>query len=430
LYKAYIMQQTNKKYIKVMSGCASNVKITNTHAYKYMPINELYHIRELNCLYNIKNNNHSSFNHFECVHFDKEYCRIKFPRLDADLLEIIFNNDRDVLQCLLDVSSGIAYLHNKRIIHRDLKSDNIMIKYPKQKKKLTRYKIIDFSHSIEIKQPNVYLDEYVSTFGYRSPEVFKYKQSIVKFYESKIDLWALGIILFEMVCNTSLYQEKSESEIFEYLRDHQSFENKFKPLLESNYNKFKSKNLIHTKIYFQWIKLLLSEEANQRPNACDFHAIVSKFAKAHLYKLEKATKTNHYQDIFCQARPDFVSLYIRINHQLFDRAIDTIKKFNMIDKYCYVDIDVLRPILLLLISYGNLTHVNLFEMAIALRAIVNVLLYDQGINQIKSSIKLISNRREYNTINDINVNKAVAIILAELGYDLMLHDTFNFRCSC
>ncbi len=85
---------------------------------------------------------------------------------------------------------GLHYLHGKNIIHRDLKPENILIFKSNGPLVL---KIGDFGISkIDLSKMKTTdtLDGRVSA-AYAAPEVINEKPST-----SKVDMWALGIILF------------------------------------------------------------------------------------------------------------------------------------------------------------------------------------------------------------------------------------------
>ena len=43
------------------------------------------------------------------------------------------------------ILSGVAYIHSKNVIHRDIKPDNILLETPEEN---TNLKLIDFGHSV------------------------------------------------------------------------------------------------------------------------------------------------------------------------------------------------------------------------------------------------------------------------------------------
>lgn len=103
------------------------------------------------------------------------------------------------------ITKAVAYLHSRRILHRDLKPQNILID---SKGKI---KIADFGlarqYSIPIKK---YTHEVV-TVWYRAPEILL--GSIE--YTTSVDSWSLGCIMAELYSNEPLFPGDSEiGEIF------------------------------------------------------------------------------------------------------------------------------------------------------------------------------------------------------------------------
>ena len=79
-------------------------------------------------------------------------------------------------------------LHKNKIIYRDLKPDNLLIK---QNGYLT---ILDISYSKELKNKNDITYTLCGTPNYLAPEII-----LNKGYNYSIDFWSLGVILFEML---------------------------------------------------------------------------------------------------------------------------------------------------------------------------------------------------------------------------------------
>ena len=84
------------------------------------------------------------------------------------------------------LSCVLSYLQKKKIIHRDLKPDNLMLEY-------TGYiKVIDFGIAKDITTKD-YTNTFIGTTHYMAPEII-----LGKNYNSSVDYWSLGIILYEM----------------------------------------------------------------------------------------------------------------------------------------------------------------------------------------------------------------------------------------
>ena len=98
---------------------------------------------------------------------------------------------------------GLGYLHSLKIVHCDMKPENIMIKLPEhpQDESLV-VKIIDFGSScFEDKKTFTYIQ---SRF-YRAPEII-----LGANYDNKIDIWSLGCLLSELFTGSPLIAGKNE----------------------------------------------------------------------------------------------------------------------------------------------------------------------------------------------------------------------------
>ena len=101
------------------------------------------------------------------------------------------------------IINGVEYLHSKNIVHRDLKPENLLLCEG------NILKIIDFGLS------NFYNGNYLSTpCGspcYASPEMV----SGNKYNGFNIDIWAIGIILFAMLCGYLPFEDDDNDILFQ-----------------------------------------------------------------------------------------------------------------------------------------------------------------------------------------------------------------------
>lgn len=94
--------------------------------------------------------------------------------------ELSINIDK----CFYEIIKGLSYLHSKNISHRDIKPENIMIC------RNGNVKIIDYDFLTNYTTMN----KNVGSVLYGAPEIHTND-----FYDKKVDLWSLGILLW--FCN-------------------------------------------------------------------------------------------------------------------------------------------------------------------------------------------------------------------------------------
>ena len=118
------------------------------------------------------------------------YC----PSSTVDLIEGL--DETTAWRFVRDVSGGLAYLHEKDIVHRDIKPDNVLIGED------GTFLITDFGVSLKMRSTlrrnstrQMQQGEMAGTIGYMGPELFGKKPEAVK----ATDIWALGATLYELL---------------------------------------------------------------------------------------------------------------------------------------------------------------------------------------------------------------------------------------
>ncbi|KZT25853.1 Pkinase-domain-containing protein [Neolentinus lepideus HHB14362 ss-1] len=111
-------------------------------------------------------------------------------RLNEDETRIIFGQ-----LCL-----AVAYIHDRGIVHRDLKLENVLLD------ERCRVKLGDFGFTREFDR-GVLLETFCGTTGYASPEMLEGR----KYLGPEVDIWSLGIILYTLLTGTLPFDDDEES---------------------------------------------------------------------------------------------------------------------------------------------------------------------------------------------------------------------------
>lgn len=104
-------------------------------------------------------------------------------------------SEADCVRHLSDMAKAVQYLHENGIVHRDLKPENILLSTPNDEDAVV--KVADFGLAKVFTGTN--MKTKCGTWGYSAPEMIS--GSGISFgYDSKVDSWSLGTILYILLC--------------------------------------------------------------------------------------------------------------------------------------------------------------------------------------------------------------------------------------
>lgn len=123
----------------------------------------------------------------------------------SDLIQGIFLHEIFIANILREITQGIAYLHSKNIIHRDIKSSNILLDTD------GNVKIADFGFCT-LSGPVQANTTAVGTPHWMAPEIIKNEE-----YNFKVDIWSLGITAIEMMERKPPYSDKTPQDAMDII---------------------------------------------------------------------------------------------------------------------------------------------------------------------------------------------------------------------
>ncbi|XP_046556062.1 serine/threonine-protein kinase 36-like [Haliotis rubra] len=108
--------------------------------------------------------------------------------------------EEKVREISCQICSGLYYLHSEKVLHRDLKPQNILVTQG------NIIKICDFGFA-RMMEEKYYARTIQGTLIYMAPELFGHEAFV--HYTEKVDIWALGCIIYELFVGKRLFETKS-----------------------------------------------------------------------------------------------------------------------------------------------------------------------------------------------------------------------------
>jgi len=145
----------------------------------------------------------------EVIHEEKKLTLV-FEYLDLDLKKMMDEKKRKgdnlsseaIKSFLFQLLQGIAFCHEQRVLHRDLKPQNLLIN------RKGELKLADFGLARSFGIPVRSKSHEVVTLWYRAPDVLMGSTK----YSSSIDIWSTGCIFAEMVTSKPLFPGKNNQD--------------------------------------------------------------------------------------------------------------------------------------------------------------------------------------------------------------------------
>ena len=190
-------------------GQARVYKVLNRKDKKYYAMKTLFKEDEINTrvekLIKIKHENiveyYGYFVKDDTTNIIMEYCDY------SDLKKFIEDHkkrgikidQKSILIIALDICRGLIEIHKNNLIHRDLKPENIFLN------RNYHIKIGDFGISKQLSDHTKFAYTQIGTEFYYAPEILENKN-----YDNKVDIWALGCIIYELCALKKCFNSRIE----------------------------------------------------------------------------------------------------------------------------------------------------------------------------------------------------------------------------
>eukprot|EP01023_Acetabularia_acetabulum_P065651 TRINITY_DN871_c0_g1_i6.p1 TRINITY_DN871_c0_g1~~TRINITY_DN871_c0_g1_i6.p1 ORF type:complete len:530 (+),score=101.03 TRINITY_DN871_c0_g1_i6:188-1591(+) len=135
--------------------------------------------------------------------------------LGGELLEAVIErgtySEADARVCFVQLLKGIQYLHKHKVVHRDLKLENLLLATPDD---ITHVKIADFGLAKKVAEHS--MQTICGTPQYVAPEIIMGSSDLE--YGPAVDMWSAGVVLFILLGGYPPFYHESEAVLFEIIR--------------------------------------------------------------------------------------------------------------------------------------------------------------------------------------------------------------------
>ena len=158
-------------------------------------------------------NNENIIKYYE-LYEDFKYVSVVMEPADTDLFELIVNNplgyisEEVVIDFLIQIFEVIDYLHSViKIVHCDIKPENFVVIFDKKNINKPILKLIDFGNIRRKPKDKERLYNFTGTKEYMAPEALENGG-----FNEKVDIWAAGIIMFNLLTGADPFSSPNDSE--------------------------------------------------------------------------------------------------------------------------------------------------------------------------------------------------------------------------
>jgi len=273
----------------------------------------------------------------------RDYIHIKMKKYEC-LGKLRHSSDREIMIVLRDISRALAHCQTKKILHRDIKEDNILIEF--KDGKFHKAHLIDFGLAC-LPILDIDLSGNIVTPTHRPPEIPEKSK-----YDYRVDTWGFGMVIVFLVTGHEFlkYTELSSEEFIKLTKNREKFLKKLQNFIDTKC----LPDLKHRKFYAKLINMCI-KPYDSRMHMAEIHDIITKFIEDTKIDLPKEEKyimwpvKQHTEDQIVAWTDNF-----SINLFNMDKWIE------MEDLYAFINDDEREDLKILIRIFLKLMEVKLF----------------------------------------------------------------------
>lgn len=249
---------------------------------------------------------------YQDIYLVEEYYGSNLERLIDSNYYNYKKNESIIPWIIYQILMGLNYLHSCKIMHRDIRSSNILID------ENGNIKICGFGNAISFDDRENILrgetNDFISEKGiltYQAPEILASKKKTINNYDEKIDLWGVGCILAELCTNIIPFFPPLKISKTKWISQLNGIFKKLGKPNKEEIQKFASKE--RTKDIFKFVSFQKMEIKDLFPNVKDENVL------------------DLLNKLLCINPKERISIKEAINHPFFD----VIKDFKESDDFSY-----------------------------------------------------------------------------------------------
>ena len=148
---------------------------------------------------------------------DKEFA-IVMELCDDNLMNLLIKrkspfNVNEIYEILNQLNNTFKLMVKKKLVHRDLKLENILIKYENKEKTKYTIKLTDYEVTKKLKTFTEKCSTRVGTLKYMAPEILQGDK-----YGRECDLWSLGVMIYTLFFKEFPFDAETDTDLIEQIK--------------------------------------------------------------------------------------------------------------------------------------------------------------------------------------------------------------------